>query len=52
MGIDFLREEVLDMYALAPALTVEFPKDYGILEYGPFVLEVDPILHWKSCVNK
>ena len=48
----FLQKQVLDRYALAPTLTVEFAKDCGILECGPFVLEIDPILSQKSCINR
>ena len=39
------------MDALASILTVEFAKDYGILECGPFVLKIDPTLSKKSCIN-
>lgn len=39
------------MDALASTLTVEFAKDYGILECGPFVLKIDPTLSQKSCIN-
>ena len=33
------------MYVLPLALTVELPKDYGILECDFFVLEINPVLH-------